>query len=690
MNKLDEYKTLQIPLAGIIKKEHEALIPIIEDVVLRVSRITRKTYFSLKLYLLAIFDDIMEDNDPLEFPLINKDLIHAIQKSILIPTLKGRQAEEDKTETIDMFRKINKFSLEDGTNLSQTLVYENTTIITNIENNIKEHFEDYINKFVNNIFGASRKNKNQWLELSKVKKDIFNDTLESDEKYHNWINKYRYFMVPRDYEKSHQYNLTVNPQQYLAHMFWMNNTLEGLGRPVKMMSVLPIGSGLVPKYTVIDTKSLIELYYTDKAQYLNDIEGTKDILWSTCSNIPYYNENYSFDYSIETDGITVSLRYIYKIKLIEVNTKKHNMAAGRRRTPEEKAEVNRQKELRKKEELIKKQAEKNIRELEQETLKELKKTNPTLYKTKMTEKKELKKQLAIQATIKKNASKEFKYIDDEEVYKALKDLTNIVYVDPGKKNLIKLKGYDLNGKEVFITYSNQQHLHNTRRLEYAKKLFNHKQTTGILRIERVLDKYNSKSCSYYNFLRYALKYYEIHNQLEILYSDKKFRKYKWYASIAKKRTYDQLNNLIAKTFGSNAILIIGDGSINPSMRNFISTPNKTIKRKLKEKFETYLIDEFRTSCINCVTEKLNKNMYIPDKNGVTRKLHSVLTYQMENKRIGCINRDKNACNNIEKLYKHYMLYKAGLQIDSRPLVFQRSYKLKEEDRSNDCQTSLSP
>ncbi len=691
MNKLDEYKTLQIPLAGIIKKEHkETLIPILEDVVLRVSRITRKTYFSLKLYLLNIFDDIMEDKDPLEFPLIDKDLIHAIQKSILIPASRGRQAEESKIETINMFREINQFSLEDGTNLSQTLVYENTAIITNIENNIKQHFEEYVNRFVNNIFSASRKNKQQWLELSKVKKDIFNDTLDSEEKYHSWINKYRNFIVPRDFEKSHQYNLTVCPQKYLVHMFWMNNTLEGLGRPIKLMSVLPIGSGLVPKYTLIDTKSLIELYYPKKEQYLNDIEGTKDLLWTTCCNVPFYNQNYPFDYSIETNGITASIRYIHTDKLTEVNIKKANMSAGRKRSHEEKAEVNRLKELKKKEDLDKKLVEKNIRELEQDALLDLKKTNPTLYKAKIAEKKEFKKQIAIQATIKKNASKEFKYIDDEGIYEELKDLTNVVYIDPGKHNLIMLKGYDASGNEVFIKYSNSQHLHNTRRLEYSKKLFNHKQTSGILRIERVLSKYNSKSCSYYNFLRYALKYFQIYNSLEILYSHKKFRQYKWYASIAKKRTYDNLNNLIAKTFGSNAILIIGDGSVNPNMRNFISTPNKTLKRKLKEKFDTYLIDEFRTSCINYMTEKLNKNMYILDKTGITRKLHSVLTYQMENKRIGCINRDKNACNNIEKLYKHYLLYKQGLKNDPRPLVFQRSYKLKEEDRSNDCQTSLSP
>ena len=40
------------------------------------------------------------------------------------------------------------------------------------------------------------------------------------------------------------------------------------------------------------------------------------------------------------------------------------------------------------------------------------------------------------------------------------------------------------------------------------------------------------------------------------------------------------------------------------MRNFISTPNLGIKRKLQERFEVYNIDEFRTSCLHYKTEDI--------------------------------------------------------------------------------------
>ena len=44
------------------------------------------------------------------------------------------------------------------------------------------------------------------------------------------------------------------------------------------------------------------------------------------------------------------------------------------------------------------------------------------------------------------------------------------------------------------------------------------------------------------------------------------------------------------------------------MRNFISTPNLSLKRKLKERFKVYNIDEFRTSCLSYETKDLCKNL----------------------------------------------------------------------------------
>jgi hypothetical protein len=109
------------------------------------------------------------------------------------------------------------------------------------------------------------------------------------------------------------------------------------------------------------------------------------------------------------------------------------------------------------------------------------------------------------------------------------------------------------------------------------------------------------------------------------------------------------------------------------MRNFISTPNLTLKRKLKETFKVYNIDEFRTSCLSYKTEEVCENLYLKfkkDKSQKERKIHSILTYQMENNRKGCINRDKNGCKNIQKVFKSY------IETGERPEKYRREYKIQ--------------
>ena len=106
--------------------------------------------------------------------------------------------------------------------------------------------------------------------------------------------------------------------------------------------------------------------------------------------------------------------------------------------------------------------------------------------------------------------------------------------------------------------------------------------------------------------------------------------------------------------------------------NYISTPNLALKRKLAEYIKVYNLDEFRSSCLNYKTEEKCENIYLPDKKGIQRKIHSVLTFQMENKRMGCINRDMNAVNNMVKIAKTYLTDK------TRPEKFRRDYKFSEE------------
>jgi hypothetical protein len=126
-------------------------------------------------------------------------------------------------------------------------------------------------------------------------------------------------------------------------------------------------------------------------------------------------------------------------------------------------------------------------------------------------------------------------------------------------------------------------------------------------------------------------------------------------------------NEIKSIYGEDAIMIIGDNGGKNRIK-LISVPNLGIKRLLKKHFKVFILDEFRSSIVNCKTNKVHTNMKL-SFNGSKRLMHSIFTYKMENKRMGCINRNKNACINFEKIVKS--LLKKG----ERPLAFRRSVKL---------------
>ena len=174
--------------------------------------------------------------------------------------------------------------------------------------------------------------------------------------------------------------------------------------------------------------------------------------------------------------------------------------------------------------------------------------------------------------------------------------------------------------------------------------------------------------SFKNFVKTKNKLNEVLLQK---YCDEKFRKYKWYSYINKKKTESKIIKSIKSKFGKNAIINYGDWNANGGiqMRNFISTPNLGLKKKLAEQMKVYNFDEFRTSKLNYKTEEIGEHLSYTDKTGTIRELHSVLTYQTEKGSKGCINRDENSVNNMIKIVKYYLEHK------KRPIKYTREYDL---------------
>jgi len=636
----DKYRCIKLPIQKILKSD----IPIdvlerINDVVSRTNIITTNSYFLLRLWVLQKYHNNQE------IPIITEDTIRMSMKS-LVKASAGPKPKGNNLALLQEFKNIGNsiFTLQDGKNLSAILDYYATTMITAIENNIKMHFIDYIKRFVNSYFKNIYQNELQnkefkkqfYKELQQVKNDIINDAeiLTCDEKYHNWLNENRYKIVPENYDTSYFYDIKVNPQKYLKHMIFMNLQLEEMN--TKMFQFFPLQTHLIPRHIQIDTKSLVELLIDiDKKQYFDNIETNKEKLWNTFFKLHHMNK-YVFDYTIITDGYSVSLRFLHTDFVNEARIKKDKMKNGKKLM---KGLTDEEKDIKKQE-----------KQVQQNKLKEENRKRRELEKK---EKKETKKEVL----------HEFPYID--EVSKDFLDGKHL-FIDPGKRCLLQMMDDDGN----YFSYINKQRIKETKRIKYSSLLKNYKDKQHITEIENTLSLFNSKTCDIEKFKEYIKEKLKVNDAIAKLYQNEKFRKYKWYSYINTKRTEDNMLNKIENKYGKDIKIIIGDWSIGKQMRNFISTPNLAIKRKLNTRFEVYNIDEFRTSCLNYKTEELCNNLYLPDKRNIERKMHSILTFKMENKRKGCINRDKNGCKNIQKVFNHY------IETGERPEKYKRDYKFQ--------------
>ena len=600
----DKYKCIKLPLHSILHKQDDNSINIfnrIQDAVYRANYITTKTNLLLRLWCLEKY------HNGIEIPTIDVNTISMCMKSLLLPSA-GPKPKNNNLVLFNEFKSLHNFTLENGKNLSSILNYYATTILTSIENNIKLHFFDYVNRFINSYFKHQYQDKindkefkkQLFKELYSVKSDIINGTLKSNEKYHTWINENRYKIVPQSFDKSYHYDVKCNPQKYLKHMVFMNTELEKIEG--KMYQFFPLQSSIIPNHIQIDTTSVIDLLIDkDKKKYFDNVILYKEIVWGTHFKITPKIKDYQFDHTIITDGYAVALRFIHNDYIEGELLKKEKMKQARKDKKDKKEKL------------------------------------PTTKKYKQDKKVEIKEEI----------TDDFPYID--EVDKTELEGKHI-FIDPGKRTLFTMM--DDEGK--FFSYTNKQRVSETKRLQYQNKLKKYKDFLGITENENNLSSYNSKTCDLNNYKAFIDKKISINEELYKLYQDKKFRQYKWYAFINKKRTEDNMLNKIEKTYSKDSIIIIGDWCIEKQMKNFISTPNIGLKRKLKERFKVYNIDEYRTSCLNHKTEEPSNNIYLPDKNNKSRKIHSILTYKMENNRLGCINRDKNGCKNIQKIFEYYM------------------------------------
>lgn len=324
------YKCFKVPFKKIIKDA--GFLKQINQDIIRMHKISIHAYQFLGLYLRKLF------KDQSDLPIINKEFMKILIKTVCT----GKKCGPKTKIATNLCNKNNltKFFNEQFKNLmidqqskiglGQIIDYMATTMVTMFDNNIKMHFFTRLFRFVNatfltqeqpNIDKLKGKAKEEYVrelrkELRKVKNDLINDTLTSDNKYHDWIIVNRKFIIPDKVTKSVPYDLESKPAKYLYGMFYINDCLEKLNK--KCFQSVPLRNNIIPKHMVIDTASLVELYMENKGQYRSktgDIERNKDFIWDKFFNMshPIFNLNkkgMGFNYQIMTNGISCSVQYI--------------------------------------------------------------------------------------------------------------------------------------------------------------------------------------------------------------------------------------------------------------------------------------------------------------------------------------------------------------------------------------------
>ncbi|MDD4000928.1 MAG: hypothetical protein PHX62_08585 [Bacilli bacterium] len=644
----------------------------------RMSILTFKCFHFIRLYLLHI----LENNE--EIPILNNKFFEMAFKTLSKQTCgpKPKGQNEDTFTQLDEFyenfyKEIVNEPKFDSKHLSSMWNYVSTEMVTSYKNNVTLNFQKYLNKFVNSCFPIEEnciQKKQIKIELSKVKQDLLLGTLESDEKYHNWIKDIRTNILNNT--DNIEDDLQINYQKYLPAMSKMNNYLEE--HEIKMFQPFPLKTDFDNNYIHIDTSAL-RCIFSENGTHKKD--KTDDEVWNSYFNIDFRKfriNGYSFNNSISTDGTSVSILFIENDEKIKSQKSKKAMS-------EASAQKRRNMKNMSKDEVAKMQKKKitdeNERKLKQQ------KINKERQKKKREQFKILKPEEREQLKLKNKLEKdEFTHIEDlvlvdEELkyLKSQKKKNKLVVCDPGMKAPLTLLGMDSNNEFIRMSYSCGKRLHDTKRLKYSKFRINNynrmiKKSKKTSKLEEQLKDMSHKTVNFKKFSEFIKIKYKLMDSIE-KDSLKAYQKYnqklRWYSYINKRRHEDKLLNEIADKYGSDATIICGDWDYHGGIKH-ISVPNVGLLRTLRKKFKVCLINEFKTSKLDCHSLEECKNLEVKRVNAdgkeEIKSIHRVLTFKMSNGRIGCINRDFNSVRNMMNIVKYLLVNKV------RPKEFTRQKK----------------
>ena len=553
------FQCVKTSLKSVVK--NETVIEKLTQAALLTNRIMTHSLHFLKLYLIHCSDA----GDAL--PAIDKPFVNAVMKIICEKTeTRGRppsaETQELKEKLTEFYQEHYEPLMADTMNyhhLNTVLDYMAIDVITMYENNIKQHFCEYVERFVNVVhhkkdqieaIKASDSTTEQKKEekntlcrqLRKVKNDILslNEPKTSDAQYHAWIDSERVKIMPQRAlrEESVYYDIQCTPQDYLPLMVYMMKAVEELGCTI--YNVFPLRSEIIPKHFRLDTVSLVYLlftnengkrsHYTEKGalkEKHSDVWGFFFKTHMKCFHRVQDNHSYTFHHQIETDGVSCSIVLIRKDKVGKIV-----------KTPK------------------------------------AKKNGGEQYIDELT-----------------NAERE------KLVHK------KVVGIDPNMSDLIFCVDSDQREQTKF-RYTQDTRRKETKSKKYRNLLQEQKRDTVIdgrrvVEWEADMSAYNKKTLNFKAFKVY-LKYKNALNiRLAPFYNKYLFRKLKLGSYSRRQITEARMLNRFEKLFGSpqEAVICIGDWEQKQHRRFKEPVKGKGFRTFFRKAgYKVYLVDEFRTSC----------------------------------------------------------------------------------------------
>ena len=614
----DIYKCIKTSLKSIVK--HQEIIDVLQQSVNTMNKLVIHTLQFLKLYL------INEYNIDKSLPVVNDILIKNIMKILCVEKQMGRPP---KKETVELKNKLKLFyeqhykHLIDQNEEQLTYEYLNTVIdytsgglITVLETNIKQHYFEYVNRYINVFFNKKEKyaqlqtddEKKCFIKMLRdIKYDVLNvdpdKSYKSSHHLYSTIKELKKDILPmKDFEKNNiYYDIQCTPQDYLVCAFRMMRYIEE--KEETIYNILPLRRSVIPKYIKIDTTTIVQLLikkekHGNKSFYLTkgNLVRYENKIWKFFFNLKnkaFKKKGYSFNYMIETDGVGVSLQLI------------RDSHKGR--------------------------------------------TNIKMPKVKLEE----------------------TYIDDVKDTNLLKE-KNVVAIDLNKRDLM----FCNDGNKMF-RYTQNQRVKETKSKKFSKIKEKKSEDTiidgkSVKEWETELSGFNHKTLNFDNFKSYVQQKNKINHRLINYYKDYLFRKLRLNSFINTMTSENNLINRFMKKFGSSddAIVCIGNWSQTRNKYN-PSTKGKGFRTMFRKKgYDVYLVDEYNTSCkcFNCegglckpFRECINPRPWRDN----TIKRHGLLMCQHCKENNSLWNRDVNASLNILRISKDHIKY------NERPKYLQR-------------------